>query len=336
LRYITDAEPGIRRTGTKRFRYTDAATGRVVTDTAVLDRIQQLAVPPAWTDVWISADPDGHLQATGRDVRGRKQYRYHAEFRAEREQTKFAELVTFGEALGDLRAAIGRDLSKPGLGFERMLALVVSLLECTYVRIGNECYATTNKTYGLTTLRSHHVIVHGSTVHIRFVGKGGRRNEVAVSDPKVSRLIRRCQELPGQLLFRYEDDDGALRPITSTDINDYLRARSGLDATAKTFRTWGATLLAAVGFAALPPARTTRQRQAAVKVVVQTVADELHNTPAIARASYIHPAVFESYDNGALARAWQTGPSRPGGGLLTEERKLLHLLAPRRRRRKAS
>ena len=244
--------------------------------------------------------------------------------------------MSFGEALGGLRDAIADDLAKPGLGLDRMVALVISLLECTYVRVGNECYAATNKTYGLTTLRSHHVSVHGSTVRIRFAGKGGRRHDLAVSDPKVTRLIRRCQALPGQLLFRYEDDDGTLRPVTSTEVNEYLRDRTGLDVTAKTFRTWGATLLAAAGFAALPRPRTARVRQASIKAVVETVADELRNTPAMARASYIHPLVFDAYESGTLQRRWETGPSRAGGGLIAEERRLLHLLAPRRRRRKAS
>jgi DNA topoisomerase I len=333
LRYVTDAEPGIRRTGHKRFRYTDSLTGRAITNQKILDRIRGLAVPPAWTDVWICADPDGHLQATGRDARGRKQYRYHADFRAEREQTKFDDLVPFGEALGGLRKAIASDLAAPGLGLERISALVISLLECTYVRVGNECYATTNKTYGLTTLRTHHVNVHGSTVRIRFPGKGGRRHDIALTDPKVSRLIRRCQELPGQVLFRYEDDGGEIRPITSTDVNDYLRRHTGLDVTAKTFRTWGASLFAATGLAAVAQPRTARQRQVVLKAVVETVAEELRNTPAVARASYIHPMVFDLYDAGALHRAWESGPSRAGGGLIAEERKLLHLLAPKRQRK---
>jgi DNA topoisomerase-1 len=337
LRYVTDAEPGIRRTGTKRFRYTDAVTGRAITNKQVLERIRALAVPPAWTNVWICADPDGHLQATGRDARKRKQYRYHAEFRAERELTKFGELVEFGVALGDLRKAVEQNLAESGLGLDRVVALVVSLLECTYVRVGNECYASTNKTYGLTTLRSQHVTVHGSTVRIRFAGKGGRKHDIAITDPKVSRLIRRCQDLPGQLLFQYEDDDGALKPVTSTEVNEYLRARTGLDVTAKTFRTWGATLFAAAGLAALPPPRTAKRRQAAIKAVVETVANELRNTPAVARSSYIHPLVFDTYEDGTLHQRWEAGPSRAGGGLIAEERRLLHLLAPRRQRqRKAS
>jgi DNA topoisomerase-1 len=335
LRFSTDEEPGIRRTGTKRFRYVDAR-GRSVTDDATMARVRALAIPPAWTDVWICADDDGHVQATGRDARGRKQYRYHTDFRAERERTKFDELPAFGAALGPLRRTIVDDMARPGLGYERMVATVVSLLECTLVRVGNECYSTANGTFGLTTLRSKHVDVHGSTLRMRFVGKGGRRHDVAVTDPRIVRIVRRCQDMPGQLLFQYESEDGDLRPVTSNEVNDYLRANTGLDVTAKTFRTWGATLLAAVGFAALAPPRTKRQEQIAVKAVVDTVSDELRNTPAIARASYIHPQVFESYADGSLARRWAAGPSRPRAGLIAEERKLLHALQPPRRQRRAS
>jgi DNA topoisomerase-1 len=283
--------------------------------------------------VWICADPDGHLQATGRDARGRKQYRYHPDFREERERSKFDELVVFGEALGGLRSAIDEDLSRTGLCAERVVALVVSLLECTYVRVGNEAYASSNGTYGLTTLRPRHVSIHGSTADIRFVGKGGRKHRLSIEDPKACRLIRRCQELPGQFLFHYKDEDDEVRPVTSTDVNDYLRAHTGVDATAKTFRVWGGTLMAAAGFAALSPPRNERQRRAAVKTVVERVSDELRNTPAVARASYIHPQVIESYERGTLPRLWSAGPSRDGRGLIAEERKLLHLLAPRRQRK---
>jgi DNA topoisomerase-1 len=217
---------------------------------------------------------------------------------------------------------------------ERVVALVVSLLECTYVRVGNEAYASANGTYGLTTLRSRHVTIHGSTIDIRFVGKGGRKHNLSIEDAKACRLIRRCQELPGQFLFHYQDDDGQVRPVTSTDVNEYLRSHTEMDVTAKTFRTWGATLFAAAGFAALPPPRTARPRQDAIKAVVETVAHELRNTPAVARASYIHPLVFDVYESGTLQDAWQAGPSRAGGGLIAEERKLLQLLAPRRQRRR--
>jgi DNA topoisomerase-1 len=334
LRYVTDEEPGIRRRGSKRFTYIDAVTQEEVEDTETVARIRAIAVPPAWTDVWICRDPDGHIQATGRDARGRKQYRYHADFRAERERTKFAELVDFGDRLGELRQKLDEDLSGGQPTFERTVALVVSLLECTHIRVGNECYVASNGTYGLTTLRSHHVAVRGSTVRIKFVGKGRQRHEVSVADRRIGRLIRTCQDLPGQLLFQWEDDDGILRAVTSTDVNDYLQAKTGLDVTAKTFRTWGATLLAAAGFAVLPPPTTTRRRNTAVKAVVEVVAEELRNTPTVARNSYIHPAVFTAYEDGSLHEIWATGPNRPRGGLIAEERRLLQLLAPRRRRRR--
>jgi DNA topoisomerase-1 len=336
LRYVTDDEPGIRRTGTKRFRYVDEATQRAVTDDLTLDRIRSIAVPPAWTDVWISADPDGHIQATGRDARGRKQYRYHVDFRAARERTKFDQLAGFGEALGSLRRTLDDDLDGDGLTYDRVVALVVSLLECTHIRVGNECYVSANGTYGLTTLRSRHVTVRGSTVRLKFAGKGGRRFDVAVTDGRIGKLIRACQDLPGQLLFQWEDEDGMLRPVTSTEVNEYLRAATGLEVTAKTFRTWGATLLAASGFAVLPRPTTTRRRNASIKAVVEVVAEELGNTPAVARNSYIHPNVFAAYENGTLHEVWEHGPSRARGGLIAEERRLLQLLRDRRRTRRAA
>jgi len=326
LRYVTDDEPGIRRTGAKRVRYTDEATRETVTDDETLARIRSIAVPPAWTDVWISADPDGHVQATGRDARGRKQYRYHPDFRAHRERTKFDDLVPFGKSLGALRRELDEDLAGSGLTHERMVALVVSLLECTHIRVGNECYVASNGTFGLTTLRSRHVTVRGSTVRIKFLGKGGRRHDVAVTDKRIGRLVRTCQDMPGQMLFRWEDDDGVLRPVTSTDVNDYLRLKTGLDVTAKTFRTWGATLLAACGFAALPQPTTARRRNACIKAVTDVVAAELGNTPTVARNSYIHPKVVASYEDGKLHREWQNGPRRGREGLIAEERRLLRLL----------
>jgi DNA topoisomerase-1 len=327
LRFATDEEPGIRRNGAKRFRYVDEATQEIVKDSETLARIRAIAVPPAWTDVWINADPDGHIQATGRDARGRKQYRYHTEFRAQRERTKFDELTAFGEHLGCLRRTLDEDLVGTGLTHERVVALVVSLLECTHIRVGNECYVAANGTYGLTTLRSRHVTVRGSTVRIKFAGKGGRRHDVAVTDRRIGRLVRACQDLPGQSLFRWEDDDGVLRSVTSTEVNDYLRRNTGLDVTAKTFRTWGATLLAASGFAVLPQPTTTRGRNACVKAVVEVVAEELGNTPTVARNSYIHPTVFAAYEDGALHDVWDNGPRRARGGLIAEERRLLRLLS---------
>ncbi len=235
LRFVTDDELGICRTGHKRLRYVDETTQERVRDAERLERIRSIAIPPAWTDVWISADPDGHVQATGRDARGRKQYRYHPDFRAERERTKFDDLVPFGESLGGLRRTLDGYLAGTGLTYERVVALVVSLLEFTHLRVGNECYVASNGTCGLTTLSLP--ARNGARVHggIKFSGKGGRRHDVALTDP-LGWLVRSCQDLPGQLLFQWEDDHGIARPVTSTDVNDYLRFKTGLKVTAKTFR----------------------------------------------------------------------------------------------------
>ncbi|MEY2405430.1 MAG: topoisomerase [Acidimicrobiaceae bacterium] len=332
LRFVDDTEPGIRRKGTKRFRYVEDGTGSALRDREMLARIAALAIPPAWTDVWICADPGGHIQATGRDARGRKQYRYHADFRAERERTKFDQLVEFGNALPDIRRQVDEDLDRKGMPFERVVALVVSLLEQTFVRVGNESYAIENGTFGLTTLRRKHVVVQDGTISLKFKGKGGRAHEVPCNDARLCRLMRRCQDLGGQLLFEYRDEEGDLSPVSSQDVNAYLRAASGLDATAKTFRTWGATVLAAAAFAVLDAPETVKERQLGVKTVVGAVADELGNTPTVCRASYIHPVVIERYEDGTLPARWAKGPSRDGHGLIAEERRLLHVLGSRRRR----
>jgi DNA topoisomerase-1 len=331
LHFVEDTEPGIRRTGTKRFRYTRDGSKAPVRDRATIDRIKALAIPPAWTDVWICPEPGGHIQATGRDARGRKQYRYHDDFRAERERTKFDQLVEFGEALPAIRERVDHDLDRRGMPFERVVALVVSLLEQTFVRVGNESYAIENGTFGLTTLRRKHVVIEDGAISLRFKGKGGRVNEVPCNDPRLCRLMRRCQDLHGQLLFEYRDGEGDLSPVSSQDVNTYLQEASGLDATAKTFRTWGATLLAASAFAALDPPETVKERQLGVKTVIGAVADELGNTPTVCRASYIHPIVIERYEDGTLPARWAKGPTRDGHGLIAEERRLLVLLGSRRR-----
>jgi DNA topoisomerase-1 len=332
LRFVDDQEPGIRRLGRTRFRYRDDLTGETVRDPEQLTRIKALAVPPAWTDVWICSDPRGHLQATGRDARNRKQYRYHAAFRAAREATKFDELVDFGRSLGDLRRQVDADLRRSGLPFERVIALVIALLERTYVRVGNEAYAVENGTFGLTTLRRRHVKVEGSVLKLCFVGKGGKRNEVECTDIRLARIVRRCQELGGQLLFEYEDDEGDLSPVSSNDVNDYLQRVTGLPATAKTFRTWGGTLLAATGLVERAAAEPEETPKAVLKAVIDAVADQLGNTSAVCRASYVHPAVVSAFEQGELITRWQDGPSRAGGGLSADERRLLHVLEPRRRR----
>src|SRR4051794_4723440 len=336
LHFVDDTEPGIRRKGTKRFRYVADGTGDAVRDEETLARIASLAIPPAWTDVWICTDRDGHIQATGRDARRRKQYRYHPDFRAERERTKFDQLIDFGEALPAIRRQVNQDLDRKGMPYERVVALVVSLLEQTFVRVGNESYAIENGTFGLTTLRPKHVVIESGTIELRFKGKGGRQFEVPCSDPRLCRLMRRCQDLHGQLLFEYRDDEGDLSPVSSQDVNAYLRDASGLDVTAKTFRTWGATVLAASAFAVLDPPETVKERQLGIKTVVGAVANELGNTPTVCRASYIHPFVIERYEDGTLPARWAKGPSRDGHGLIAEERKLLRLLGARRRRPSAA
>jgi DNA topoisomerase-1 len=338
LRFVTDAEPGIRRRGRSRFRYVDARTGEAVRDPAEIGRIRALAVPPAWTDVWICPDPCGHLQATGRDSRGRKVYRYHTGYREARERAKFDELPPFGHVLGDLRSRIDEDLGLPGLPRDRVAALVVSLLERTFVRVGNEEYARDNRTFGLTTLRDRHAEVHGSELHLRFRGKGARLWDVGVESRRLARLVRRCQDLPGQVLFQYvggtdhgtgDGEGNGPVPLTSTDVNDYLRRRSSLDLTAKSFRTWGGTLLAACELAAADRPASERGRQRAVNDVMGAVADVLGNTPAVSKGSYVHPAVVGAFDDGTLPDLWDAGPRRAGYGLSADERRLLHVLDER-------
>lgn len=326
LTYVTDDEPGIARHGRKRFRYVRQATGREVRNESELSRIRSLAVPPAWTDVWICSDPGGHLQATGRDARGRKQYRYHTTFRSRRERRKFDQLPAFGHALGPLRGQIDTDLRSAQLGRERLLAAVVSLLDLTYIRIGNAEYARDNRSFGLTTLRCSHLDLDGSRLRLKFPGKGGRRFDVECCDPRLARVVRRCQELPGQRLFQYLDDDGAATPISSTDVNDYLRAVTDLAVTAKTFRTWGGSVLAAEALSALEAPTSDREAGASINNALATVADRLGNTVAVCRNSYVHPAVLSQFEQGTIQERWVNGPKRAAGGLSASERRLLAIL----------
>jgi DNA topoisomerase-1 len=322
-----DDEPGIRRQGRRRFRYVDELNGRVVDDADTLARIRSLAVPPAWTDVWIAIDPCGHVQATGRDARGRKQYRYHPAFRLQQEEAKFELLLPFGRALPNLRRIVDHDLQRRALSRERVIALVVRLLEDTLERVGNEEYARTNGSYGLTTLRDRHARSIGPRVQLRFTGKSGRKHLVAIDDPRLAKLVRRCQDLPGQVLFQYLDGEGNPKPIRSTDVNEYLRAATGLDSTARTFRTWAATLYAAAGLATLPPPRSKREGQQLMTGLVRTVARELRNTPAVCRRSYVHPAVVDHYLAGSLPEIWRRCPARGSSLLTPDERRLIALLA---------
>jgi DNA topoisomerase I len=315
LRWVRDDAPGLRRVRAgKGFRYVDA-DGKPVRDDKTLARIKQLAIPPAWRDVWICASPNGHVQATGRDARGRKQYRYHARWRATRDETKYDKMVLFGLALPRIRERVDDDLKRPGLPREKVLATVVRLLETTLIRVGNEEYARSNKSFGLTTLRDRHVDVDGAELRFEFRGKSGIKHRVAVHDRRLARIIRRCQDLPGHELFQYVDDAGALHPISSQDVNDYLRAITRQEITAKDFRTWNGTVLAA---AALRQAACSGPRGRSKRVVarcIERVAERLGNTRAICRKCYVHPAIVDAYLEGTLDRALGSGDDLEAGVL---------------------
>lgn len=306
LIYVSDAEPGIRRRRKgRRFVYVKP-DGSPLTDAAELKRIASLAIPPAYEDVWICAKARGHLQATGHDARRRKQYRYHPEWRIKRDGAKFERMVEFGEALPRLRRRLRRDLARPGLPREKVLAVVVSLLDATLIRIGNTEYARDNASYGLTTLRNRHVqFIRAGRALLRFRGKGGAEHEVVIDDKRLARIVRYCQELPGQQLFQYVDDEGNRRPVDSGQVNDYLREAMGADFTAKDFRTWGATLRAIFLMASTPLPEDAGEHalNACIAAAVKQVAAELRNTPAVCRKSYINPVVFAAWRCGALHEA---------------------------------
>ncbi len=310
LVHVSDATPGIRRirrNGRWSYRLPD---GRPLRDRAALARIARLAIPPAYEDVWICVDADGHLQATGRDARGRKQYRYHAAWRQMRDGQKFGRMPDFADALSRLRCRLRADLARPGMPREKVLAVVVSLLDATHARVGNAEYARENGSYGLATLRSHHVrFAPGGTLVLRFRGKGGVPHAVAVDDKRLARLVRHCHELPGQPLFQYVDEAGELRPVDSGQVNQYLREAMGDGFTAKDFRTWAATLraLAMMRATPLPEPPSERACKGCILEAIRTVAAELRNTPAVCRKSYINPLVFAAWRNGALHRALGEG-----------------------------
>ena len=331
--YVNDADPGIRRRGSPpRFRYVDAA-GKAISGEA-LARIRKLAIPPAYTDVWICANPRGHLQATGRDARGRKQYRYHPDWSAARGADKFWRVVAFGAALPKLRRRVRSDLAREGLPREKVLAVVVALLAGTLERVGNDEYARDNHSFGLTTLRDRHVaFLRGGRSRFRFRGKGGQEREVTLDDARLSRLLKHCQQLPGQALFQYRDDAGETQPIDSGQVNDYLREAMGDAFTAKDFRTWGATAAAFVMLAGTPlpepgrrGARSERALAATERQVVCAVASVLGNTATVCRASYIDPAVFDGWRDGRLQRA-----AEGASGARQWERAVLRFLRASRR-----
>lgn len=357
--YVTPALPGLTRvrSGAKAFRYR-LPDGQWLQDPDEIARINRLAIPPAYTDVWICPLPHGHLQAMGLDARGRRQYRYHPQWRAQRDEGKFEHMQAFGRVLPRLRSRVARDLAahRSGQPLARtlVLATVVRLLDTTYLRVGNEEYAATNRSYGLTTLRTRHVQVKGSQLKLRFRGKSGVWQEAELDDPRVARVVRRCQQLPGQELFQYEDEDGSLRTIGSSDVNDYLReithgaADSGGDHfTAKDFRTWHGTTLALelTRRACTPPEAATTADQSArysAKAILAEVARQLGNTPAVCKKSYVHPAVLElgaRLAGGAepgLQAMWNRlgGPPSPRG-LSAAERRLLAFLRKARPTAKA-
>ncbi|WP_237714216.1 DNA topoisomerase IB, partial [Xanthomonas phaseoli] len=309
LTYVNDQQPGIsRRKAGKSFSYRDA-DGQRVADAETLQRIRSLTIPPAYTEVWICAKPNGHLQATGRDARRRKQYRYHPEWAQVRGEGKFERVIAFGTALPKLRRRLRRDLLLPGFPREKVLAIVVALLADTLVRVGNAEYARSNRSYGLTTLRNRHMeFLKGGRARLKFRGKSGQDHDIEVDDKQLVKLIRECQQLPGQSLFQYRDDDGQLQPVDSGEVNDYLREAMGEDFTAKDFRTWGGTLAALQRLARLPlPERSSERALTQVQNdVIREVADALGNTPSVCRKAYIDPCVFEGWRAGQL-QAMATG-----------------------------
>jgi DNA topoisomerase-1 len=303
LRYVTDSIPGIRRIGAgKKFAYV-GPNGRRIRDAETLTRIRSLVVPPAWTNVWISPLEHSHIQVTARDARGRKQYRYHARWRKVRDETKYEKLAAFGRALPLIRRKVQADLARTGLPREKVLAAVVRLLESTFMRIGNEKYARDNGSFGLTTLREQHVRISGERIQFRFRGKSGKHHEIELDDKRLARIIRRCRDLPGYELFQYLDDEGEPRSLDSGDVNEYLRSLTGEDYTAKDFRTWAGTVLAALALREFERFDSETQAKKNIVRAIESVATQLGNTPSICRKCYIHPRVIDSYLDGTMVRA---------------------------------
>jgi len=334
LRYVNDNVAGIHREkaddGT--FRYF-RPNGNEVTDEKTLKRIRSLAIPPAYENVWICPSPNGYLQATGRDARGRKQYRYHPKWREVRDETKYSRMMAFGDALPRIRARIDHDLSLRGLPREKVLATIVRLLESTMIRVGNEEYARQNKHYGLTTMRNRHVDVEGSSVHFHFMGKSGKKHSIDVRDRKLAAIVKRCRELPGQELFQYIDANGQRQSVDSSDVNSYLREISGEDFTAKDFRTWAGTVLAAMALEEFEAVDSEAQAKKNVVRAIESVAERLGNTPSVCRKCYVHPAVIDMYFEGSLLDTLQQAAQQTlrdnAGELKPEEAAVMGLLQRR-------
>jgi len=332
LRYVSDGSPGIRRVRRgKSFGYV-GPDGRAIRDAESLARIKALAIPPAWTEVWICPRPDGHIQATGRDDRGRKQYRYHARWRSTKDEAKYGRTLAFGRALSKIRRVTERDLKLPGLPRRKVLAAVVRLLETTLIRIGNDEYARANGSFGLTTMRDRHARIEGAKLEFRFRGKSGVHHSIELDDPGLARVVRRCQELPGQELFQYVDDDGEVRDIGSADVNEYLREIAGEEFTAKDFRTWAGTVLAMMALHEFEAFDSKAQARKNVVKAIESVAKRLGNTPSVCRKCYIHPGVLDAYLDGTMLESLRRRASEEMAhirGLSAEESAVLALLQRR-------
>jgi DNA topoisomerase-1 len=339
LRYVTDDGPGIRRRRAGKGWTYVGVDGKRITDRDRIAWFNRLAIPPAWTDVWICPIRRGHLQATGRDVRGRKQYRYHPRWREVRDEAKYGRLIEFARALPRIRRRAERDLRRRGLPREKVLALVVRLLQETLIRVGNDEYARDNRSYGLSTLRNRHVTVRGESIRFSFRGKSGKEHEIGVRDRRLARLVKACQEIPGQELFQYYDADGGRVDVTSGDVNDYLREISGGDFTAKDFRTWAGTVAATMALQEYLEIDDEAGRKRAVVSAIEEVAEQLGNTPSVCRACYVHPEVIDRYLDGTIVDALSRrarGVGRGAHALSAEEAAVLGLLQSRLARERRS
>jgi DNA topoisomerase I len=330
LHLVTPGEPGIERRGSpRRFRYVDAS-GRPLRDQAVLDRISALAIPPAWKNVWISPSPRGHVQATGFDARGRKQYRYHPEWRKIRDRAKYEDILPFVRALPSLRRRLARDLRARSLTKNKVIATVLGIMQRTQIRVGNREYARDNASYGLTTLRNRHARIQGDRVELRFRGKGGKPWRATLRDRRIASAMKRCRELPGQLLFQYVDDNGRNRPVTSSDVNAYLRSATGRPFTAKAFRTWAGTLHASLSLLEVEPSSSERVAKRQILEATDKVSELLGNTVAVCRRSYVDPQVFDCHLRGELRRrlrnSLRQARRHPRRGLSVEEAAVGNLL----------
>ncbi len=300
LRYVNDTQPGLtRKKAGKGFAYVDAH-GKTIRDAATLTRIKALVIPPAWTNVWISPHPSGHIQATGRDAKGRKQYRYHPQWRTVRDETKYGRMMAFGRALPRIRSRVDADLNRPGLPRQKVLATVVRLLETTLIRVGNDEYARTNQSFGLTTMLDRHVNITEKSVRFGFKGKSGIRHAIDLNDRRLAKVVKRCRDLPGHELFQYLDDDGNHRAVDSADVNDYLREVAGDDFTAKDFRTWAGTVLAALALREFEAFDSQTQAKKNVVRAIETVSGRLGNTPTVCRKCYVHPEIINAYLDGSM------------------------------------